>query len=205
MIQHPHEKYHSVGVVELPDRQWPSRRVSSPPLWCSVDLRDGNQALIEPMDGARKRQMFETLIAIGFKEIEVGFPAASQTDFDFVRELIEQDRVPTDVTIQVLAQAREDLIARTFEALRARAGRSSMSTIPLPRHSDGSCSARTARASERLPNRARAGWRRMRRGIRKQNGFFSTPLRASPAQNSISRSRSAAPCSPSGNPAQATR
>ena len=118
MISHPHEKYHPVGTVTLPDRQWPSRRVSQPPLWCSVDLRDGNQALIEPMDGARKRQMFETLIDIGFREIEVGFPAASQTDFDFVRELIEQDRVPADVTIQVLTQAREDLIARTFDALR---------------------------------------------------------------------------------------
>ncbi|MFZ5533770.1 MAG: 2-isopropylmalate synthase [Pseudomonadota bacterium] len=118
MIEHPDEKYHAVGIIALPDRQWPSRRASRPPIWCSVDLRDGNQALIEPMDSARKRQMFETLVAIGFKEIEVGFPAASQTDFDFVRALIEKDRVPADVTIQVLTQAREDLIARTFESLQ---------------------------------------------------------------------------------------
>ena len=118
MIKQPQQKYRAVIGVELPDRRWPSQQIVRPPRWCSVDLRDGNQALIEPMDSARKRQMFETLVAIGFKEIEVGFPAASQTDFDFVRALIEQDRVPADVTIQVLTQSREDLIARTFEALR---------------------------------------------------------------------------------------
>src|SRR6185369_7884454 len=89
-----------------------------PPIWCSSDLRDGNQALIEPMDRARKRRMFDLLVKIGFKEIEVAFPSASQTDFDFVRELIEEDLIPADVTIQVLTQAREDLIGRTFESLR---------------------------------------------------------------------------------------
>ena len=102
------------------DRTWPNRVIAAPPTWCSVDLRDGNQALIEPMDAARKRRMFDMLVKIGFKEIEVGFPAASQTDFDFVRELIEQDLIPDDVTIQVLTQARPELIERTYESLTRR-------------------------------------------------------------------------------------
>jgi 2-isopropylmalate synthase len=100
------------------DRTWPDARLTGAPLWCSVDLRDGNQALIEPMDAARKLRMFEMLVRIGFKEIEVGFPSASQTEFDFIRMLIEQNLVPEDVTIQVLTQARGELIARTFESLR---------------------------------------------------------------------------------------
>ncbi|MBE9558580.1 MAG: 2-isopropylmalate synthase, partial [Proteobacteria bacterium] len=99
------------------DRQWPSRVIDRHPIWCSVDLRDGNQALIEPMNSERKRRMFDTLVAMGFKEIELGFPAASETDFDFIRELIEQDRIPADVTIQVLTQSRAALIERTFEAM----------------------------------------------------------------------------------------
>jgi 2-isopropylmalate synthase len=114
----PIEKYRPFPPVALSDRQWPSRQITAPPLWCSVDLRDGNQALIDPMTPARKRRMFELLCAMGFKEIEVGFPSASQTDFDFVRELVEDELIPDDVTIQVLTQAREDLIARTFESLR---------------------------------------------------------------------------------------
>ena len=113
----PATKYVPFPPVPLPDRQWPSRTLERPPAWCSVDLRDGNQALIEPMGSERKRRMFELLVAVGFKEIEVGFPAASQTDFDFVRELIEEGRVPEDVTLQVLTQARRPLIERTFEAL----------------------------------------------------------------------------------------
>jgi 2-isopropylmalate synthase len=104
--------------MNLADRTWPNHTLVRPPLWCSVDLRDGNQALIEPMDAARKRRMFDLLVKTGFKQIEVGFPSASQTDFDFVRELIETQRVPDDVTIQVLTQARPELIARTFESLR---------------------------------------------------------------------------------------
>ncbi len=112
------DKYRSFKPVDLPDRQWPSRVIDTAPTWCSVDLRDGNQALIDPMDGERKQRMFDKLVALGFKEIEVGFPAASQTDFDFVRALIEQDRIPEDVTVQVLTQAREELIKRSFEALR---------------------------------------------------------------------------------------
>src|SRR5690242_1853633 len=104
--------------VSLPDRQWPSREVQKAPRWCAVDLRDGNQALIDPMSVERKRRMFTLLVQMGYKEIEVGFPAASQTDFDFVRQLIEQDLIPEDVTIQVLTQCREHLIDRTFESLR---------------------------------------------------------------------------------------
>src|ERR1700742_3634508 len=118
MLIKPSAKYRPFAPIDLNDRIWPNRVITAPPQWCSVDLRDGNQALIEPMDAARKRRMFDMLIKIGFKEIEVGFPAASQTDFDFVRELIEKDLVPDDVTIQVLTQAREELIARSFESLR---------------------------------------------------------------------------------------
>lgn len=114
----PIHKYRPFPPVDLPDRRWPSRTLDRAPIWCSVDLRDGNQALIEPMGPARKRRLFELLLGLGFKEIEVGFPAASQTDFDFVRQLVEEALVPEDVTIQVLTQAREDLIRRTFEAIR---------------------------------------------------------------------------------------
>ncbi|MEZ5246365.1 MAG: 2-isopropylmalate synthase [Acidimicrobiales bacterium] len=113
----PFEKYRPYPAVELPDRTWPGRRIESAPIWCSVDLRDGNQALVDPMDSTRKRRLWDLLVQMGFKEIEVGFPAASQTDFDFVRELIEGGHIPNDVTIQVLTQARKDLIDRTFEAI----------------------------------------------------------------------------------------
>jgi 2-isopropylmalate synthase len=118
MVQEPAKKYRPFKPVDLPDRAWPGRVISAPPIWLSTDLRDGNQALIEPMSVERKLRLFELLVRLGFKEIEVAFPSASQTDFDFVRRLIEQDRVPEDVWIQVLTQAREDLIRRTFEALQ---------------------------------------------------------------------------------------
>ena len=117
MNRMPIEKYQRFRPIDLPDRQWPSRTITSAPVWCSVDLRDGNQALIDPMDGRRKLHMFETLVDMGFKEIEVGFPSASKTDFDFARKLIEEDRIPEDVTIQVLTQSREPLIRRTFESI----------------------------------------------------------------------------------------
>ena len=117
MLQNPAAKYRPFAPVRLTDRTWPDAVIDRAPIWCSVDLRDGNQALIEPMDIARKMRMFEQLVKIGFKEIEVGFPSASQVEFDFVRKLIEEDRIPDDVTIQVLTQAREPLIRRTFEAL----------------------------------------------------------------------------------------
>jgi 2-isopropylmalate synthase len=118
MIKHPATKYRPFRIPPLENRRWPDAHITAAPQWCSVDLRDGNQALIEPMDAARKRRMFDLLVEIGFKEIEIGFPSASQTDFDFCRELIEQNLIPADVTIQVLTPAREELIRRTFEALR---------------------------------------------------------------------------------------
>jgi 2-isopropylmalate synthase len=104
--------------LRLPDREWPNRQIEHAPIWCSVDLRDGNQALIDPMDPARKLQMFKALVGMGFKEIEVGFPSASQPDYDFIRQLIEEDLIPEDVTIQVLTQCRRELIERTYESLR---------------------------------------------------------------------------------------
>jgi 2-isopropylmalate synthase len=111
-------KYRPAPVVNLPDRQWPDRIITKAPTWCSVDLRDGNQALVNPMDVDRKRRMFELLVRMGFKEIEVGFPAASQPDYDFVRLLIERDLIPEDVVIQVLTQSRDELIGRTVESIR---------------------------------------------------------------------------------------
>ncbi|XVV12461.1 2-isopropylmalate synthase [Actinoplanes sp. CA-131856] len=110
--------YQKQFAVDLTDRQWPAKHVEAAPRWCAVDLRDGNQALIDPMSPERKRRMFMLLVQMGYKEIEVGFPAASQTDYDFVRQLIEQDLIPDDVTIQVLVQCREHLIDRTFESIR---------------------------------------------------------------------------------------
>lgn len=118
MNKMPFDKYRAFTPVSLPDRQWPNRAITAAPIWCSVDLRDGNQALIEPMTPAAKRRMFELLLEMGFKEIEVGFPAASQTDFDFLRLLIDEGLIPDDVTIQVLTQSREHLIRRTFEAIQ---------------------------------------------------------------------------------------
>ena len=117
MLTEPSRKYRRASAVGLTDRIWPDQVITKPPIWCSVDLRDGNQALIEPMNQARKQRMFDMLVKIGFKEIEAGFPSASQTDFDFVRSLIVEKRIPDDVTIQVLTQARDHLIERTFEAL----------------------------------------------------------------------------------------
>ncbi len=114
----PIQKYQPFPQVDLADRTWPSKPIVEAPLWCSVDLRDGNQALIEPMDAERKMMMFEHLVSLGFTEIEVGFPAASDTDFDFVRAIIEQDKIPDNVTIQVLTQARPELITRTFESVK---------------------------------------------------------------------------------------
>src|SRR5579862_679715 len=118
MLRTPSDKYRPFAPINLPDRTWPSRTITAPPTWCSVDLRDGNQALIEPMDSARKMRMFKQLLKLGFKEIEIGFPSASQTDFNFTRELIEGNLIPDDVTVQVLTQARADLITRTFESLQ---------------------------------------------------------------------------------------
>jgi len=118
MLTQPAQKYIPCPVLALPDRIWPSRQITRPPIWMSTDLRDGNQALFEPMNGETKLRLFKALVAVGFKEIEVAFPAASRTDFDFVRTLIEGGHIPDDVTIEVITQAREDLIRETFEALR---------------------------------------------------------------------------------------
>ncbi len=118
MMNDPSIKYPAFPQVPMIDRRWPGNTLTKPPIWCSVDLRDGNQALIEPMGSERKLRMFDLLVEIGFKQIEIGFPAASQTDFDFVRQLIEEGRVPEDVTLQVLTQARRPLIERTFESLK---------------------------------------------------------------------------------------
>jgi 2-isopropylmalate synthase len=113
----PYWKYRPYPTVDLPDRTWPNQVVDRAPIWCSTDLRDGNQALVKPMDSARKQRMFDLLVQLGLKEIEVGFPSASQTDFEFVRRLIEEDRIPADTTIAVLTQARPELIERTYEAI----------------------------------------------------------------------------------------
>ena len=118
MLKDPSSKYRAFPAIDLPDRTWPSKTITQVPIWCSSDLRDGNQSLIEPMDAAKKMRFFKTLVQVGIKQIEVGFPSASQTDFDFVRELIEGGHIPDDTTIQVLTQAREDLISRTFESLQ---------------------------------------------------------------------------------------
>ena len=119
MLKDPSQKYRPFTPVALPDRTWPDKVIDKAPIWLSTDLRDGNQSLIEPMDAEKKMAFFKCLVAVGLKEIEVGFPSASQTDFDFVRELIEGGHIPDDVTIQVLTQARDDLIERTFESLKS--------------------------------------------------------------------------------------
>ncbi len=156
------EKYRPFPPVPLPDRRWPTRSIEEAPIWCSVDLRDGNQALALPMGPERKRRLFELLVRMGFKEIEVGFPSASQTDFDFVRELVEEDLVPDDVTLQVLAPARDALIERTFEALRrARSAPSSISTTRPRRSSVASSSGWIAPASTSLAVHAARTIRRL--------------------------------------------
>ena len=117
-MDNPTDKYSAFKPIDLKNRNWPNKLIEKAPIWCSVDLRDGNQALIEPMGAERKNRMFDLLCKLGFKEIEVGFPSASKTDFDFVRDLIENKKIPSDVNIQVLTQAREELIINTFEALK---------------------------------------------------------------------------------------
>ncbi len=114
----PIHRYSAFQPIDIPDRTWPSKTITKAPRWCAVDLRDGNQALIDPMSPARKKKMFQLLVSMGYKEIEVGFPSASQTDFDFVRQLIEEGLIPDDVVIQVLTQAREELIERTYESIK---------------------------------------------------------------------------------------
>jgi Isopropylmalate/homocitrate/citramalate synthases len=117
-MDNPIDKYSAFIPIELKNRKWPNKLIDKAPIWCSVDLRDGNQALIEPMGSERKNRMFNLLCSLGFKEIEIGFPSASKTDFDFVRDLIENKKIPLDVNIQVLTQAREENVSKTFESLK---------------------------------------------------------------------------------------
>jgi 2-isopropylmalate synthase len=146
MLKDPSSKYRAFPTINLPDRTWPSKTITAAPIWCSSDLRDGNQSLIEPMDAVKKLRFWKTLVAVGVKEIEASFPAASQTDFDFVRTLIEEGHIPDDTTIQVLTQAREDLIARTFESLRG-AKKAIVHLYNAPaRRSAASCSTKTRKA-----------------------------------------------------------
>jgi 2-isopropylmalate synthase len=154
MLPNPAMKYRPFSAVKLADRTWPDKVITSPPIWMSTDLRDGNQALIEPMNAARKLRFFEMLVKIGVKEIEVAFPSASQTDFDFVRKLIEENRIPGDVTIEVLTQSREDLIRRTVDSVQG--ARSFTCTIRSHQHSGVSCSACRAKKSRRSQYRAPA-------------------------------------------------
>src|SRR5688572_7296393 len=117
MISQPSSKYRPFPPIDLPNRQWPGKTITAAPIWCSVDLRDGNQALAVPMNVSQKLELFDALVRCGFKEIEVGFPSASNTEFQFNRRLIEEGRIPDDVTVQVLVQAREDLIEKTVQSL----------------------------------------------------------------------------------------
>lgn len=147
MLKDPSKKYRAFTPITLPDRTWPDKIIDKAPIWLSTDLRDGNQSLIEPMDAEKKMRFFKCLVQVGLKEIEVGFPSASQTDFDFVRELIEGGHIPDDVTIQVLTQARDDLIERApSNPSRARRRPSSTTTTPAPRASARSSSTRTRAA-----------------------------------------------------------
>ena len=144
-------KYKPFAPIALPDRTWPDKTITQAPVWCSVDLRDGNQALVNPMNLEQKLEFFQTLCEIGFTEIEVGFPASSETEYEILRALIDQDLIPDGVTVQVLVQAREHLIRKTFEAIRGAKTSSSTSTTPPPPSSGGWCSTRTWRASSRSP------------------------------------------------------
>ena len=201
----PSAKYRPFAPIALPDRGWPSRVITHPPVWCSVDLRDGNQALIEPMDAERKLRMFRLLVKMGYKEIEIGFPAASQTDFDFVRKLVEEDLIPDDVNVQVLTQARAPLIERTFESLKG-AKRAIM-------HLYNSTSTTQRRVVFGLD---RAGVRQIAvdaaeivrdcaRGSRTPNGRTSIRRRASPAPSSTTRRKSAMRCWTCGSPRPSAR
>ena len=150
MLMEAAQKYQAYQPVDLPDRTWPSKQISQAPIWCSVDLRDGNQALIDPMGHERKERMFKLLLDMKFKEIEIGFPSASQTDFDFARWCVEAGGVPDDVDLQVLVQCRPELITRTFESWKVRKHQSSTSTTRHRSCSAGLSSGRIVRASKPL-------------------------------------------------------
>jgi hypothetical protein len=172
----PYEKYQRVLPLQLHDRTWPDKTIDKAPLWCSVDLRDGNQALIDPMDPARKLRMFNALVDMGFKEIEVGFPSAPQPDFDFIRSLIETDVIPDDVTIQVLVQCRPELIERTYECIAGRCGDRALLQLDL-----------RAAASRRVRTR-QAGHHRHRGTRRSCAASWKTPCRRLRCATSITES-----------------
>lgn len=183
MLKDPSSKYRAFPTIDIPDRTWPSKTITSAPIWCSSDLRDGNQSLIEPMDAVKKLRFWKTLVQVGVKEIEASFPAASQTDFDFVRTLIEDGHIPDDTTIQVLTQGREDLIARTFESLRGAKKPSFTSTTPPPRPSAGLSSTRTRMVS------------RKSRSARPSCSSSTPPSSLRPSGRSNTRQRPSAPLS----------
>jgi 2-isopropylmalate synthase len=159
MISDPSVKYRAFPPIPLPDRTWPDRTLTQAPIWCSVDLRDGNQALAVPMNVSQKLEMFDALVKCGFKEIEIGFPAASNTEFAFNRHLIEENRIPDDVTIQVLVQAREDLIERTVESLLGARRVIIHCITARPRRSGAWSSGSRRTKSSGSPGRARSGSR----------------------------------------------
>ena len=194
--------------IHLPDRTWPERVITKAPQWCSVDLRDGNQALIDPMSPQRKRRMFDLLVRLGYKEIEVGFPAASQTDFDFIRSLVEEDLVPDDVTVQVLTQAREELIERTMESLAGF--RRPVAGPPLQLHlhpaAPGRLQPRTATGSRTSPSAAPSGAPSTPSSTSVTAMCAGSTARSpSPAPSSTTRSRCARPSWTSGSPTPRVR
>ena len=195
MLRDPFAKYRPFAAIDLADRSWPNRVIAAPPKWCSVDLRDGNQALIEPMDAARKRRMFDMLVRIGFKEIEVGFPAASQTDFDFVRELIEQRacRSRTTWSSRCLLRRVRNSLRAPMSLCRERGAPSCMSTTRLRWPSGVWYFAPIARGSSTLRSVAPLWCGNMLCARRTPTGPSNTAPKASREPNWISRSRSAMP------------
>ncbi len=145
------KKYKAFPAIPIENRTWPSKRITKAPIWCSVDLRDGNQALIDPMGSETKLAFFELLVKLGFKEIEIGFPSASDTEYDFIRRLIDENRIPSDVTIQVLCQARENSSAARWNASRALPALSSTFPIQLHRPSESTLSIKLKKKSSKLP------------------------------------------------------
>ena len=189
----PHWKYRPYPTVDLPDRTWPDVVLDRAPIWCSTDLRDGNQALVEPMDSSRKQAMFDLLVRLGIKEIEVGFPSASKTDFDFVRNLIENELIPEDTTIAVLTQARPELIERTFEAIEG-ARRAIVHLYNSTSTTQRRVVFRLDKAGITEPRRARHdALQGARRGDLDARSSSSTRRRASTRPSSTTHSRSARP------------
>ena len=177
-----YKRYKRVPVVNFPERTWPGKEIMKAPVWCSVDLRDGNQALVEPMVVEEKVEMFNLLVKLGFKEIEVGFPAASQIEYDFLRTLVERKLIPDDVEVQVLVQCREHLIKRTFEALEGIKKAIVHIIIPHPPYSVMWCSIRIWRKL-RISRSSAPSWSSVMRQSAIPRSALSTHLRALPGQS----------------------